>query len=276
MNRKHYLYGMLALGMIAGCDDESPENTPEADLAADTAGGSDASSFDQSGHDMAGSTDMTMGDTAMEEDTTMEDTSMEEVVECDPAQVVEELFGFVDSVNDDEVTIDESDGLYTATIDATAGGSPATAVDYAFIYIDLDAGEVVEIDDFESISDTSWDIAFKRSEIRLNGADSGPGAWLVSVVDETSWEDFENPPDTSAEWNSDEFVSDQCEVETIGQGSAATAFGVWYDYNGETHVVSAIEDRQFALYNAGTHQVLKFHISDYQSGTYSIQWTSFF
>lgn len=230
-----------------------------ADLGADLGEadrGADLGGHDLGGHDMGA------------EDVAPEAT-------CDPAALAAEGFGFVDEANDAEVTVTEADGVYTAIIDATAGGSPATAAEYAFVYIDLDAGEAVAIDDFESLDDGTWDIAFKRAEIRLNSGDSGPGPWLAAAVDDTTWETVAPPSASGGAYAADAFVSETCELETFGQGDPVTAFGQWYSYDPSTHSVGVVEGRVYILYNAASHAVVKLEIQSWDNGTFGIRWAPF-
>ena len=59
-------------------------------------------------------------------------------------------------------------------VDATAGGAFA-ADPHDFTYFSFESGDVVALTDAEAEQSAEWHIAFKRSEIRLNGGISGPG-----------------------------------------------------------------------------------------------------
>jgi hypothetical protein len=247
----------LALAPALGACDEDETGNADVDLGEAVVDmGADMGGHDMGGHDMGG------GDAVPD-------------ATCDPAALAAEGFGFVVEANDAEVTITEADGVYTATIDATAGGSPATAAEYAFVYIDLDASEAVAIDDFESLDDRTWDIAFKRAEIRLNSGDSGPGPWLAAAVDDTTWETVAPPGASGGAYAADAFVSETCELETFGQGDPVTAFGQWYSYDPSTHSVGVVEGRVYILYNAASHAVVKLEIQSWDNGAFGIRWAPF-
>lgn len=190
---------------------------------------------------------------------------------CDPVAVALETIGAVESVADATLTSEAlGENGFTVTLDAALGG-PAMAAESAWVYVDVDAPAIVEIDDVEAMTDNSWEFAFKRAEIRLNSADSGPRSLMLTRVEETTW-DTVPAPDRNAEWLTDDFVTDTCDVETYGRGSIATAFSDWYDYNPETHVVSAPEGVVYFTYDATTHAVSKFQIASYESGIYTFDW----
>ena len=65
-------------------------------------------------------------------------------------------------------------GDFLTEIDATAGGAFSTE-HHDFTYFSFEDQDVVVLTDAEAAESAEWDIAFKRSEIRLNGGISGPG-----------------------------------------------------------------------------------------------------
>ena len=138
--------------------------------------------------------------------------------------------------------------------------------------MDLENGELLAISDVEAFTNPDWDIAFKRTEIRINSEDSGPGAWIVADVDAESFEAAEPPSPQGGTWRGDDFVSETCEVSTFGRGTIETAFGQWYDYDPSTHGVSAPEGKVYFLYNAVTHAVIKLQIESYADAVYTLRW----
>ncbi len=76
------------------------------------------------------------------------------------------LFTLVATACEDEVTAPEDDLVEgSITLDAT---SPTE-----FVYIDLDAGQVISVAD--PFTSDDWDIAFRRFSAKLNGGVAGPG-----------------------------------------------------------------------------------------------------
>ena len=64
-------------------------------------------------------------------------------------------------------------GDFLTVIDATAGGA-FTTEPQDFTYFSFTLQDVVALTDAEAAESAEWHIAFKRSEIRLNGGISGP------------------------------------------------------------------------------------------------------
>lgn len=166
---------------------------------------------------------------------------------------------------------DDGSAGWRLELDAALGGA-AEAAEASFFYVDLEHGELLELSDVAAHTDDRWDIAFKRTEIRVNSEDSGPGNWLIADVDAESFEVAAPPSPQEGAWRGDDFVSDTCEVATFGRGTVETAFGQWYDYDPATHRVSAPEGRVYFFYNAATHAVIKLQIESYSDAVYTLRW----
>ncbi|MXY82212.1 MAG: hypothetical protein F4Y91_09155, partial [Gemmatimonadetes bacterium] len=65
-------------------------------------------------------------------------------------------------------------GDFLTVIDATAGGA-FTTEPHDFTYFSFEDQDVVALTDAEAAESAEWHIAFKRSNILLNGGISGPG-----------------------------------------------------------------------------------------------------
>ncbi|MFW5967186.1 MAG: HmuY family protein [Persicimonas sp.] len=191
---------------------------------------------------------------------------------CDPEEVAADQVAENATVNDGSVSFDSDGEVQMATIDASSGGVEEAA-DHSFIYLDLQEGEELELSDEEAFGDADWTIGVRRAVIRLNSGDSGPGPWMVTRIDE-NWEEAETPG-RDADWREDDYVTEDCEVVTEGRDTIRTGFGIWYDYDSETHEVSVPESTTWALYNSSTHQVIKFGIDSYDDATYEIRWGEF-
>ena len=61
-----------------------------------------------------------------------------------------------------------------------------------WVYFSFEKGEEVEVSDYAN--DLSWDIAFHRSDIRLNGGKSGKGQGEVVNMNTTEWNDVKEAP----------------------------------------------------------------------------------
>jgi hypothetical protein len=159
------------------------------------------------------------------------DGDVDASVGCVPTDVLPNDFRPIAEVAEPDLTSTTDEGVTAAVIDATAGGFFESA-DNPFIYIDLETGVKVDVDDVDALTSTEWDIAFKRSTIRLNGGDSGPGGVGLVVV-EGGFDDVTEPP-ADVEYEEDEWVDENCELVAERDGTPASAFHEWYDYADKT------------------------------------------
>ena len=128
-------------------------------------------------------------------------------------------------------TIQKENGDFQTVINATAGGAFSTEP-HDFTYFSFTSREVLEITDDQASSSSEWHVAFKRSEIRLNGGVSGPGQIsglnLTDGPDIISMDRFDNIN-----------ASDIPERESFLSDGPALAINQWYTYDPVTHIISA-------------------------------------
>lgn len=186
----------------------------------------------------------------------------------------ETLFDF----DDLEVTVDE--GITTIKFDARFGNS-ADAKNYAWLYIDLNGAtgpEILELTDEESLTNTAWDLAFKRTDIRLNSGYQAENVKFIALYD-LGTDDFDaatTRPGQSTPFTTDGFVdTETCAVTADQRGNPLTAFGNWYDYDFTTHTVTSPQT-VYALYGVTGHgQFYKLQIESIESsGIYTIRYGS--
>ena len=160
-------------------------------------------------------------------------------------------------------------------IQATAGGSQA-APNNPFIYLDLDTGQKVEVNDLEAYANTEWDLAFKRYIIRTNSADSGPGNVAVAKRVETTFADVTEAPTEASAYAQDESYDDSCTPVTDPIGSLVSAFnylnpgkntGSWYEYPGLTPT----EGEVYVIDVPGESKTYKMSIDAWESGVYTLR-----
>ena len=193
-----------------------------------------------------------------------------EVETCDPQAIIVERFGMNTEASAAPATFEQNGDTTRLVLDASFGGI-ASAPSSSYAYIDLESRALMELSDAQALSNEDWDIAFKRSTVRLKGGDSGPGQLSLARRDGVRWEDAQ-PPSQSDDWSQDDFVDDQCEEITFGQGFPATAFGQWYDYDFDTHTASANLDALFFIRDEGTGVVVKLQFEEYTDGVYTLRW----
>src|SRR5512140_3269698 len=154
---------------------------------------------------------------------------------CDPATVLPSNFRLVAKTATGAVTVTTTAGVTSGTIDGTAGGLNAAA-DNPYIYVDLLNGTKVTVSDLDARTSTMWDIALKRASLRTNGGDSGVGKRQLAVVQAATLAAVTTGPATG--YVSDDFATDDCMLQALPVGEPLSAFGEWYNYDINTHVVT--------------------------------------
>jgi hypothetical protein len=248
---------LAAALLLTACDDgDSAGNTSDtsnADATGDSSGATDE--VISIGDDLSGGEDATSG--------------------VDP--VLAAAWPYNKGASDAAVTITEASGVFSAQIDAAAGGLSESSK-RAFIYLDLDAGEKLAIDDFEAAANTAWDLAFKRSVIRSNGADSGPGNIQVGRMTDKAFELItEVPADLIFAEDVSFDVDNNLIVDPIGQPKTAfnfinpdTSSGSWYDYG--ANGVSAIPGHVYIIQDKRSGVAFKLELQSWTSGVYQVRW----
>jgi len=122
-------------------------------------------------------------------------------------------------------------GEFHTVIDATAGGAFNTDP-HDFTYYNFSTKEVIELTDIQASTSTEWHLAFKRSEIRLNGGVSGPGQ--VVGLNLTDGQDI-----IAMETFDDISMSDIPDRDSFLSDGPAYAISEWYSYDSVSHTISA-------------------------------------
>src|SRR5262245_7286282 len=154
---------------------------------------------------------------------------------CDPATVRPGGYRLIPMVSAGAVTVTTASGVTSGTIDATAGGVNNSA-DNPYIYVDLRNNMKVAVNDVAARTSMDWDIALKRSSLRTNSGDSGTGARELAVVQAATLAQVTAAP--ASGYGSDDFATADCMLQSTLIGEPQSAFGEWYDYDQDTHVVT--------------------------------------
>jgi heme-binding HmuY-like protein len=174
---------------------------------------------------------------------------------CVPATVLPNNYRPIAEVTTGAVSVTTTGGVTSGTIDATAGGLSGSA-DNPYVYVDLVAGTRVDIDDVAALTSDAWDIALKRSSLRVNSGDSGPGGRELAVVQGASLDVVTAAPTSG--YATDDFADADCELQTIPGGEPLSAFGEWYDYDPATHVVTPKEEVYVVKRSDGATLAIRF------------------
>ena len=154
---------------------------------------------------------------------------------CDAATVLPSNYRLIPMVSTGAVQVATANNVTTGTIDATAGGL-ANAADNPYVYVDLRMGKKVDINDLDAMTSTTWDVAIKRSSLRVNGGDSGAGGLMLAVVQAATLGAVTAAP--ASGYVADDFTTTDCMLDAIPGGEPKSAFGEWYDYDVNTHAVT--------------------------------------
>jgi hypothetical protein len=173
---------------------------------------------------------------------------------CDPATVLPSNYRPIATTSAGAVTVTITAGVTSGTVDATAGGL-ANAADNPYIYLDLKAGTKVEVTDLTAVTSTGWDVALKRSSLRVNGGDSGVGGRELAVVQAATLAEVTAAP--ASGYASDDFTTADCMLDTIPGGEPKSAFGEWYNYDDTTHIVTPKSEVYVIKRADGTHLALR-------------------
>jgi len=173
---------------------------------------------------------------------------------CEPATALPTEYRPIAEVSTGLVNVTNNAGTWSGTIDATAGGL-SMAADNPYIYVDLTTGTKVAVDDLAEYSDMTWDIALKRSSLRSNGGDSGPGGRSISIAAGDSLDQISAPPTIG--YTTDDFATDTCAFIGIPGGEPMSAFGEWYSYDDATHIVTPKAEMYVIARPDGSHTVFR-------------------
>lgn len=175
-----------------------------------------------------------------------------------------------DFVSTGAVSTTESGAVFTTLIDASAGGmSAATSNPFVYIKFNADGAAKVEIDDEASLDSQDWDLAARRTFVRLNSGDSGPSCVLAAEVSG----DFAAVTTAPTSFAEENFFDEQCNYITDSRFSGfdgpdnllktfwemGSSMGV--DMTGQVYVLQLAD---------GSHVKLIFDA--YSSGHLTLRW----
>ncbi|MEM7674850.1 MAG: HmuY family protein [Myxococcota bacterium] len=163
-------------------------------------------------------------------------------------------------------TIDEGDGIYASQVDASDTDN--------WVYIRLADRQQVDPGEDPRTS-TEWDIAFRRSNIKVNGGFSGIGGVEVSPIYTADFMSVSQAPHRgySTDWpkagvnpEQPDFINSDSTDFIFGRNNGATQNG-WFNYDPRFHVLSPA-DIIFVVRTSGG-QYFKLRLLDYydQAGT---------
>lgn len=153
------------------------------------------------------------------------------------------------------------------TVEGHGYRAAVNAQDYvAWVYVDLDTGlEVIPVD---AANDNAWDVAFRRSNIAVNGGVTGSGDVEVAVL-ATPFDDVTSAP--AGGYVTD--VADGDDDDTLPD----YVFRAWYDYDTTTHVLTPADHTYVVHTTAGAFVKLRmtaYYDAVGTSGSPSFRWVA--
>lgn len=175
--------------------------------------------------------------------------------------------------SDDTAPVDQTPEV--TTYGPLSTGSVSEPV---FAYFDLETMSTVTLTDEEAATDTTWDIAFKRSGVYLNNASetpvsayfTGKNADFFDADGNAVSESFVNAtPETELE-NFTSVTADDIPADEAMFVADVTnnIINDWYNYDSTTHQVSAASDKYFIVNSDET--LTKFSVSDLTQAGFSL------
>lgn len=184
--------------------------------------------------------------------------------QCSKAR--DDLLVPIKKVSTGKVTVvSDTGGVKTLYIDATAGGTGSSSKN-PHIYVNLESGTRVDVDDVAAYDSTDWDLSFRRPVIWTNSGDSGKGigggVGLVKAFASVTAADADK-----ATIVAERFFDDNCEAQKDQTGSPFTTFSLpepygWYDYDQATMIPTARTDVTYIV-KGGTGKRYKVGITSY-------------
>ncbi|MEM6368561.1 MAG: HmuY family protein [Myxococcota bacterium] len=157
-------------------------------------------------------------------------------------------------------TVEEAPGIFVSQTNASDRE--------AWVYVDIDAQEVIELTEPGDVAE--WDLAFRRSNIKINGGHSGRGPVELAPMAGASFDDVTQAPvalyrvDLPAVGEVDperpSFINDDGTDFALGRSHDASPTG-WFDYDIRFHTLSGA-NAVFAV-RSSENQYFKVRFIDY-------------
>jgi hypothetical protein len=174
---------------------------------------------------------------------------------CDPLTALPSNYRPIPNVSAGMIQVTTTGGVTAGTVDATAGGITMSA-ENPYIYLDLRAGTKAALNDLDARSSMAWDVALKRASLRVNGGDSGNGGRKIAVVQAATLGAVTAAP--ASGYSADDFTDASCmPAATLPGGEPLSAFGEWYNYDQQTHVVTPKTEVYVVERADGSHSALR-------------------
>lgn len=252
-----WMVAVLGAGLMVGCGESSEQDEPQ--VIEEDAGDNDTGDEDV---EQIGEVD--------DRDALADLPCGEEMLEDWPLQ---------EEVSSGAVEVSEEGGVYSATIDASAGGTQGASSN-PFVYLNLATGQKAALNDVEAALSEEWHLGFKRFIIRSNSGDSGPGGVLVTKVSNTTFDDVDSVPGNPEAYRTDDTYDASCTPELDPIGTPMTAFNYlnldnpsgsqsWYSYGGG---ISPVAGDVYVVRAPEAGVAFKLEITGWVDGEFELRW----
>lgn len=169
----------------------------------------------------------------------------------------------VDQVTPGEVSLlSQANGELVVYVDASTGGIGGQDVQ-PWVYVSLRSGGRVDLTDLEALASTDWDLAFKRSIVRTNSGDSGPGEGGALPVTR-AWATLTRDFAAGLALPLEAWFDADCTLLTDATGAVTTTFAAWSIYDPANHRLAPAPATVFVV-RGGDGALYKVSILDYYS-----------
>ena len=177
--------------------------------------------------------------------------------------VLRQTLSLVDQVSTAKVVIiDHGAAEQTLYIDASVGGIEGQET-HPWIYVALGSGQAVTETDLTAFDSTAWDLALKRSVIRTNSGDSGPGSGGAIRIG-LPWDQVDAGTLGNKSLPTELWFDAGCKIKLDATNNLITTFSGWSEYDETNHVVSAAPDVVY-ITAAADGSLYKVAVLDYYS-----------
>lgn len=228
------IVSLLPLLALLGCGDIIPAEGDDAGECSDAADNDQDGTFDCDDSDCSASPDCAgdSGDTGGGDGLPDQEAVCTEPVEPSCIdEIIQELSLHDDKVSDGEVSTEADGDDFVTLVDATAGGmNRADENPWTYVQFTQDGAVRVDIDDETALESMNWHLALHRFVVRTNSGDSGPSCVGVSEVPRADYADVSAADIDGADWQTENFYNNQCDLETDAIGGPVTAMSAWWAY----------------------------------------------
>lgn len=176
---------------------------------------------------------------------------------------LKQSLSLVDEVSTATVAVlNESGDERTLYLDASVGGLDGQDT-HPWVYLSLKTGQAVAVTDLAAFDSLDWDLAFKRTVVRTNSGDSGPGNGGALRIG-LAWDRVSRTTLGNKALPAELWFDQDCMIELDSTNNLVTSYSGWSEYDEVNHVVSAAPDVVYIT--AGADGALyKVQIEDYYS-----------